>query len=85
MKVLIFEPIKLPIIETNEIMIRKSYSIDILFKNISALKPNKLLQVINKRDVPITSLNFNLEKILKVGTIKKPLPAPTSPLIMPTI
>ena len=42
MKVLIFEPIKAPIIETSEIIIRKSYSIDILFKNISVLKPNKL-------------------------------------------
>ena len=70
MKVLIFEPIKAPIIEISEITIRKSYSIDILFKNISVLKPNKLLQVINIRDVPIASLNFNLEKIVKVGTIK---------------
>ena len=77
-KLLIFDPIKAPIIDTSEIIIRKSYSIVILFKNISVLKPNKLLQVINTRDVPIASLNFNLEKIVKVGTIKKPPPAPTS-------
>ena len=81
---LIFDPIKAPIIDTSEIIIRKSYSIDILFKNISVPKPNKLLQVINIRDVPIASLNFNLEKIVKVGTIKKPPPAPTSPVIIPT-